>query len=384
MNNWRISTRIALAFGTVIMLSIGALSIGINLIGEIGNSLSRAGTAMPDAASLTENISAVRTFMIGSVVLTIMAGTGFSIWLVASIAGPLAEALLIAETVKSGDLSQEFSSERGGEFGRLLQGLGDMEDKLTDVVTRIRDASASIMVASEQISAGNEHLAVRTEQQALFLRKTVDATAELTSRVKHNAHAAQQAHLLATSASNLAGKGGEVVGELTGTMEAIRSHSEKIADIIGVIDGIAFQTNILALNAAVEAARAGENGRGFAVVASEVRTLAQRASTAAREINDVIGESAAKVEEGTARVQHAGETIEAIVESTNSVAQFIAAISTASAEQTSEIEQVNESLAHIDEVTHHNAALVEEAAAATVALKDQAGGLNIVVGSFRL
>ncbi|OWW20753.1 methyl-accepting chemotaxis protein [Noviherbaspirillum denitrificans] len=360
------------------------MALGVNLLGDIGQWIGRAGTSNPDAVAIAGRISTVTTCMAAGGVAAILAAIGFSTWLVASTVRPLEEAVLIAETVKSGDLSQEFESDRGGEFGRLLQGLGDMEDKLTDVVTRIRDASDSIMVASEQISAGNQDLSERTEQQAQSLRRTVDTMEELTARVKHNAEGARQAHLLATSTSGLAGKGGEAVSELTGTMEAISAFSKKIVDIISVIDGIAFQTNILALNAAVEAARAGENGRGFAVVAAEVRSLAQRASTAAREINGLIAESAAKVEEGAERVHRTGETIGEIVASANRVAQIVADISAASAEQTSEIEQINQSLAHMDEVTLQNSALVEEAAAAAGALKEQAGGLNTVVGSFKL
>jgi methyl-accepting chemotaxis protein len=384
IDDLRISTRIALAFGTVIILSIGAISIGISLLGEIGEWIGRSGSAIPDTAALAKHISTIRMCMIAGGAIASLAAIGFSIWLVASTVRPLEEAVVIADTVKSGDLSQEFNSERGGEFGRLLQGLGDMEDKLTEVVTHIRDASDSIMVASEQISAGNQDLSVRTEQQAQFLRRTVDSMGELTSRVKHNAEGARQAHLLATSTSGMAAKGGEAVSELTGTMEAISAFSKKIVDIISVIDGIAFQTNILALNAAVEAARAGENGRGFAVVAAEVRNLAQRASVAAREISDLIAESAAKVEEGSERVRRTGETIGGIVESTDRVAQIVADISAASAEQTVEIEQINQSITHMDEVTLQNASLVEEAAAAADALKEQVAELNAVVGTFRL
>ena len=331
-----------------------------------------------------DSVASTRKLMLAAGLGALLAGLGFSLWLAASTVQPLEEAVLIAETVTSGDLSQEFSSRRGGEFGRLLRGLGAMEDKLTDIVTQIKSASDSIMLASEQIAAGNQDLSSRTEEQASSLQQTAASMEELTTRVKRNAEGARQAHELASSTSGLAARGGDDVADLSGTMQAISVSSKKIVDIIGVIDGIAFQTNILALNAAVEAARAGENGRGFAVVAGEVRTLAQRSAVAAKEIKTLIEASAGKVEEGSERVLQAGQTIAGIVTSTKRVAEILADISAASAEQTAEIEQINQAIAQMDQVTQQNAALVEQATAAAAGLQDQAGGLAEVVGTFKL
>ncbi len=306
-------------------------------------------------------------------------------WLITrSITQPLDEALHIVDTVTSGDLSQEFSSHRGGEFGRLLSGLGNMEDTLTDLVTRIKESSDSIMIGSKEIAAGNLDLSGRTEQQASSLEETAASMEELTSTVKQNADNARQANQLAVAASGVAIKGGSVVSQVVDTMDAINSSSRKIVDIIGVIDGIAFQTNILALNAAVEAARAGEQGRGFAVVAAEVRNLAQRSAAAAKEIKTLIGDSVAKVQEGSQQVAQAGQTMDEIVDSVKRVTDIMAEITAASQEQSSGIEQVNQAITQMDQVTQQNAALVEEAAAAAASLQEQAGRLSQVVSVFKL
>src|SRR5690349_6186886 len=252
-------------------------------------------------------------------------------WLLTrSIVQPIDEALLIADTVASGDLSQEFETDRGGDFGRLLRGMGEMEDTLTDLVGRIKTATDSIVTASGQIAVGNQDLSSRTEQQASSLEETAASMEELTSTVKQNADNARQANQLAIGAASVASQGGQVVGKVVATMADIRASSRKIADIISVIDGIAFQTNILALNAAVEAARAGEQGRGFAVVATEVRSLAQRSAAAAKEIKDLIGDSVAKVETGSALVDQAGRTMEDVVSSIRRVTDIVAEISAAS------------------------------------------------------
>jgi methyl-accepting chemotaxis protein len=412
INDLKISTRIGISFAVVLILSLGAILAGVYRLGNLGdlrqewNKAQAVAThqadakpAAPRAAALPDGqnahieaklkeidagIASTRKLMLALGLGAVLAGIGLPVWLVASTVQPLEEAVLIAETVTSGDLSQEFKSRRGGEFGRLLRGMGAMEDKLTDVVTQIKSASDSIMLASGQIAAGNQDLSSRTEEQASSLQQTAASMEELTMRVKRNAEGAHQAHELASSTSGLAAKGGSVVADLSGTMGAISASSKKIVDIIGVIDGIAFQTNILALNAAVEAARAGEHGRGFAVVAGEVRNLAQRSALAAKEIKDLIEESAEKVGEGSERVLHAGRTIAEIVASTGRVTEILADISAASAEQTSEIEQINRTIVQMDQVTQQNAALVEQAAAAAAALQDQAGGLAQVVGTFKL
>ncbi|MDM0070917.1 methyl-accepting chemotaxis protein [Variovorax sp. J31P207] len=306
-------------------------------------------------------------------------------WLLTrSIVQPIDEALLIADTVASGDLSQEFETDRGGDFGRLLRGMGEMEDTLTDLVGRIKTATDSIVTASGQIAVGNQDLSSRTEQQASSLEQTAASMEELTSTVKQNADNARQANQLAASASEVAVKGGEVVSQVVDTMASINASSKKIVDIIGVIDGIAFQTNILALNAAVEAARAGEQGRGFAVVASEVRSLAQRSAAAAKEIKGLIDDSVGKVGAGSALVAEAGHTMEEIVGSVKRVTDIMGEITAASQEQTSGIEQINQAITQMDQVTQQNAALVEEAAAAAASLQEQAGNLSQIVGTFKL
>jgi len=311
-------------------------------------------------------------------------GSVLAWFLTRSIVQPIDEALHIAETVAAGDLSQEFETRRGGDFGRLLRGMGKMEDALTDLVGRIRQSTDSIATASSQIASGNQDLSSRTEQQASSLQQTAASMEELTSTVKQNADNARQANQLAVSASEVAVRGGSVVNQVVDTMGSINSSSRKIVDIIGVIDGIAFQTNILALNAAVEAARAGEQGRGFAVVASEVRNLAQRSAAAAKEIKVLIDDSVGKVGEGSKQVAEAGRTMEEIVESVKRVTDIMGEITAASQEQTSGIEQINQAITQMDQVTQQNAALVEEASAAAQSLQEQAGDLSKVVGMFKL
>ena len=297
---------------------------------------------------------------------------------------PLREAEFIAETVAAGDLSKEFETDRGGDFGRLLGGLGEMEDMLTDLVTRIKSASDSISSASQQIAVGNTDLSQRTEEQAATLQETASSMSELTTMVKQNTDRARTANGLAASASDIAERGGELVGKVVKTMDAISVSSRKVTDSIAVIEGIAFQTNILALNAAVEAARAGEQGRGFAVVAGEVRTLAQRSAAAAKEINVLIHDSANQVESGSALVGQAGATMDEIVQAVRRVTQILGEIAVASEHQSAGIEQVNVAVTQMDDVTQQNAALVEQAAAASSALADQAQELQKVVGEFKL
>ncbi|SFN17992.1 methyl-accepting chemotaxis protein [Variovorax sp. OV329] len=325
-----------------------------------------------------------RTVVMALAALAVALGAVLAWLLTRSVVEPINEALLIADTVASGDLSQDFETNRGGDFGRLLRGMGEMEDTLTDVVGRIKASTDSILVASGQIASGNQDLSSRTEEQASSLEQTAASMEELTSTVKQNADNARQANQLAMSASQVAVKGGTVVGQVVDTMASINASSKKIVDIIGVIDGIAFQTNILALNAAVEAARAGEQGRGFAVVASEVRNLAQRSAAAAKEIKSLIDDSVGKVKAGSELVGEAGHTMQEIVGSVQRVTDIMGEITAASHEQTQGIEQINQAISQMDQVTQQNAALVEEAAAAAAALQEQAGGLSKVVGMFRL
>ncbi|OAK66700.1 hypothetical protein A3K87_05685 [Variovorax paradoxus] len=336
------------------------------------------------ASDIEARYQSGRVYLVVLAALALALGSVIAWLLTRGIVQPIGEALLIAETVASGDLSQEFETDRGGDFGRLLRGMGDMEDTLTDLVTRIKASTDAIAVASRQIAAGNEDLSSRTEQQASSLEQTAASMEELTSTVKQNADNARQANQLAVSASEVAVKGGSVVSQVVDTMGSINASSKKIVDIIGVIDGIAFQTNILALNAAVEAARAGEQGKGFAVVASEVRNLAQRSASAAKEIKTLIGDSVEKVEEGSKQVSEAGRTMEEIVGSVRRVTDIMGEITAASQEQTSGIEQINQAITQMDQVTQQNAALVEEASAAAQSLQEQADNLVRAVSTFKI
>jgi methyl-accepting chemotaxis protein len=335
-------------------------------------------------ADVEQRVASTSTLMIGLGLLAVLLGSAFAYWITRSITNPLKQAVLVAQKVAAGDLTSDIEVRTQDETGQLLQALKDMNTSLTGIVGQVRQGTDTIATASSQIAAGNMDLSSRTEQQASSLEETAASMEELTSTVKQNADNARQANQLAASASGVAVKGGHVVSQVVQTMGAINTSSRKIVDIIGVIDGIAFQTNILALNAAVEAARAGEQGRGFAVVAAEVRNLAQRSAAAAKEIKTLIGDSVDKVEEGSKQVAEAGRTMDEIVDSVKRVTDIMAEITAASQEQTQGIEQINQAITQMDQVTQQNAALVEEAAAAAQSLQEQAAGLSQVVSVFQL
>nr|WP_319004559.1 methyl-accepting chemotaxis protein [Methylobacillus caricis] len=316
--------------------------------------------------------------------IALIIGAAFAWRLSLSITRPLSKAVNVARAVADGDLTNVVTVDSKDEIGQLLAALKAMNENLANIVGEVRHGTETIATASSEIATGNLDLSSRTEEQASSLEETASAMEELTSTVKQNADNARQANQLAVSASGVAVQGGEVVEQVIATMSAITESSKRIADIIGVIDGIAFQTNILALNAAVEAARAGEQGRGFAVVATEVRSLAQRSANAAKEIKTLIGDSVASVDAGSRLVEQAGSTMTEVVNSVKRVTDIVSEISAASQEQSTGIEQVNQAIGQMDEVTQQNAALVEEAAAASQSLQDQAANLAQAVSVFKI
>jgi methyl-accepting chemotaxis protein len=301
-----------------------------------------------------------------------------------SVLGPLQEVKKSLRSIADGDLSAPVPASRADELGSMVDALRDMQKALSGLVRQVRESAESIEVASSEVAHGNADLSHRTEEAASSLQQTASSMEELTSTVSHSADASRQANQLASSAAEVATRGGNVVSQVVATMDGITHSSKKIADIISVIDGIAFQTNILALNAAVEAARAGEQGRGFAVVASEVRSLAGRSAEAAKEIKSLIGASVEGVESGARLVANAGQTMTEIVDAVKRVADIIGEITAATSEQSNGISQVNTAVNHLDQMTQQNAALVEESTAAAQSLKEQSERLTQLVGTFKL
>ena len=348
------------------------------MIAYHGGLMDKAGKAASgDSESARLQLNALALI---AIVVSILIGVRVS----RSVTRPLSDAVRVAGRIATGDLSQKIEVWTTNETGKLFAALKEMNESLARTVGHVRAGSETIDVASREIAMGNADLSARTETQASSLQETASSMEELTQTVKQNAENAKEANQLVVSASDFALKGGAVVSQVVDTMGSIKESSRKIVDIIGVIDGIAFQTNILALNAAVEAARAGEQGRGFAVVASEVRSLAQRSASAAKEIKTLINDSVEKVEAGGKLVDEAGATMGQVVTSVKQVADIMADITAASLEQSTGIEEINHAIAQMDEVTQQNAALVEQAAAAAQSMQDQANQLAQAVSVFNL
>jgi methyl-accepting chemotaxis protein len=336
------------------------------------------------AIEIQQQYQSGRTLLVMLGLAAIVLGVTAAWWITRTITQPINEAVKVAETVSSGDLTSDIQVNSNDETGQLMNALKTMNSNLVNIVGQVRNGTELIATASTQIAAGNQDLSSRTEEQASSLEETASSMEELTSTVRFNAENARQANELAISASEIASRGGSVVGEVVNTMGSINDSSRKIVDIISVIDGIAFQTNILALNAAVEAARAGEQGRGFAVVAGEVRSLAQRSAQSAREIKVLMQDSQTQVDEGAEIARVAGETMSDVASSVSQVTTLMREISTATREQSNGIEQVNLAVSQMDSVAQQNASLVEESAAATRSLEDQARELAASMAQFRL
>jgi methyl-accepting chemotaxis protein len=359
-----------------------AIGAAEKTVGDLQKALGDEG-AQADAArqAMTRQTITLFAVALGIAILIVVPATLINMQ---SICRPMTEAQALAASIARGDLTNQITLSGRDESTQLMQALSTMQDSLRTLVGQVRNSTDSISTASAEIATGNQDLSHRTEQTASNLQQAASSMEQLTGTVKQSADSARQANQLASSAAEVAARGGSVVAQVVSTMDEINASSKKISDIIGVIDGIAFQTNILALNAAVEAARAGEQGRGFAVVAGEVRSLAQRSAQAAKEIKALIGASVEKVDSGSRLVADAGKTMQEIVGSVQRVSDIIGEITAASSEQSDGIGQVNQSVTQLDQMTQQNAALVEESAAAAESLRDQAQRLASVIATFRL
>ncbi|MBK1688309.1 methyl-accepting chemotaxis protein [Rubrivivax gelatinosus] len=362
--------------------STAAYEAALSAVGQWWDYNVKLSEAQADNSAAT--YSQARMVLIAMVVTALALGIGAAVLITRSIVAPVRRAVDLAAAVAEGDLSRRIEAEGRDEMADLMRSLGQMNDNLCRIVGQVRASSDSIATGSSEIATGNADLSQRTEEQASNLQQTAASMEQLSSTVKQNAETAKEANRMAGAAADAASQGGALVGTVVTTMQDIAQSSRKIAEIIGTIDGIAFQTNILALNAAVEAARAGEQGRGFAVVAGEVRTLASRSAEAAKEIKSLIGASVEKVEVGTRQVDEAGESMTHIVSQVQRVSQLIGEITNATVEQSSGIGQVGDAVGQLDQVTQQNAALVEESAAAAESLRVQAARLTELVGVFKL
>ncbi|HEU4457494.1 MAG TPA: methyl-accepting chemotaxis protein [Methylibium sp.] len=388
--NYRLTTRIAAGFAILVFLILGVGAVGLLSVRGIAADANALVAELSDptltakAAALGASSERTTKIIVGIVLGAAAIGVWLGWMIRESVRKPVEDVVASVSRVASGDLHTKIASEGRDEIAWLNHELNSMRKKLAATITSVRESAEQVSVASSEIASGNTDLSVRTENQASGLQQTASSMVQLTSTVRQNADNAQQANELVTNASGVATRGGEVMTQVVATMNDIHNSARKIADIIGVIDGIAFQTNILALNAAVEAARAGEQGRGFAVVAGEVRSLAQRSAAAAKEIKALIGDSVEKVGTGAKLVDQAGATMDEILNSVRQVTHIMGEITVASREQSSGIDQVNRSIEQMDSSTQQNAALVEQAAAASQSLRDQSVKLADAVKVFKL